>query len=418
MNEILNLLQKKQQELESKIVNNDVKISDIQYYGQIEIEDLKEPVYVVDKKADGKISKELYLGNEHIADINESGEIQIGKEYEIKIDSVKLLLTLKEIKPISLRKLEALRERGYEFEDDESNISNEKDRKVDEPEEDHDKDKTKESKDKVGTNKAKTSNKDIIIDMDKRITETKRFADLVPEVREKGIKEVRVRRKTMTEFEFYGINDAGEEVKIESLKRTEGISPNKMINQVNKDGTEVTKVQVLTMLKIEHGGNEQNSNEGFTVTLGDLGIPEVAYYRRAKSADLSLDDSSLYTSVPVNLENTNQKRTEKNVREFAERKINTRVDDNVEKANEILEDDKQEKTSLKNIDDNPYNDEANKMEDYIENLKEEACKRCKISREGLEKAINAVKGKDDTIEQQIEKAEELIIEQSRGNRNL
>ena len=109
------------------------------------------------------------------------------------------------------------------------------------------------------------NSKDAIINLDKKITETKTFRELVPELKEKGIVDVRVRRVDNTRFEFIGINNAGEIVRLESLEQTEGTNPNEDIIKVNEDGSSVEKEKTMTMLKIKPGENEQNSNEGFAM---------------------------------------------------------------------------------------------------------------------------------------------------------
>lgn len=156
------------------------------------------------------------------------------------------------------------------------------------------------------------------------------------------------------------------------------------------------------MLKIHTGENEGRENEGFTVKLGAYGIPEVNYYRRASQTDE-------YTSVPVNLENTNQKRTEQNVQEFMEKKRNTNVNDNIEKADDRIEQNENEETVLENIDDDHNNDKIDDSEILIE----EAANRCKISVEAFKQEMEKVDG--ESLEEKIENTEEEINEQFRGN---
>ena len=135
--------------------DSNTKITDIYYYNQIEIGDLKEPLYLVEKQIDGKNEKQLYLGDNYIANINENGEVQLGKEYEIKIDSVQLLLQLKKVHPLSLKRLEALRDNGYKFEEEQEKIKEENEKDEEEQEE------VKEEKDEeeLEKNIAEKSNK-------------------------------------------------------------------------------------------------------------------------------------------------------------------------------------------------------------------------------------------------------------------
>lgn len=166
---------------------------------------------------------------------------------------------------------------------------------------------------------------------------------------------------------------------------------------------EVEQDEVFYMCQIINGTNEQNGNEGFTVDI-EAGIPEVSYYRRSRDNE--------YTSVPVNLKTTNQKRTDREVREYAEKTRNPEVSDNIERANNILEE--QEETTLKNIDDNEYNDILDPEGEYEETLIKEAAKRCKMSEEGFRKVLEQERKEGEPIEQSIERAEDEVNEQARG----
>lgn len=238
--------------------------------------------------------------------------------------------------------------------------------------------------------------------MNKKITKTKSFSDLVPEVHEKGIQEIIVRRKDNTQFEFIGINEFGEEIELNTLSMTEGTNPNKDIINVSGDGKKVEENQVMTILKIENGENEGKQNEGFTVTLGTYGTPEINYYRRSKQ-------TNEYTSIPVNLINTNQKITDLDVREYMEKQTNTNVEDNIKRAKDRIENNENKETVLENIDDDPYND---KLVDSSEMQIRKAAKRCKISVEAFKMELEKQEG--DSLEEKIENAEEQINEEFRG----
>ena len=243
--------------------------------------------------------------------------------------------------------------------------------------------------------------------MDKKITEKQTFADLVPEVKQKRIQTVKVRRTSNTEFEFYGIDIAGNEVVLETLKPVEGTNPTKQINEVNQDGSKVAKNQVYAMLQVQSGGNEQNGNEGFTIDMREgTGTIEIAYYRRTRNNE--------YTSIPVNLTNTNQKRTEAEVREYLQKERNPNISDNIEKAENILK--QQETTSIENIDDDPTNDVSETRQEYEDKQIKEAAKRCRMTEEGFREVLEKEKKEGEPIEDSIERAEEEVNEQVRGGR--
>lgn len=392
MEEVLGKLRKfkKSQELN---LSDDVKIIDISYYGKINLSkndaDLsngtQEDLYLLKKEVNGKTELEFHTNKGLIATIGEGGIILISNEYKDLISDKEFLVQMQKVMPISLEKLEQIKNRNKESQNQTETMVNET------------------SSLKEDDNRQYIPNaKDIKIDMNKKITETKAFSDLVPEVKDKGIKDVIVRRKDGVNFEFIGINENNEEIPLQTLGQTEGTNPNQDIVEVNQDGSEVKKDQVLTMLKIRTGENQGREDEGFTVSLGEYGIPEVNYYRRASQTDE-------YTSIPVNLENTNQKRTELDVREFMEKKRNTNVNDNIEKANDRIEENESEETVIQNIDDDYSNDTIDDSEILIE----EAAKRCKISVEAFKQEMENVDG--ESLEEKIENTEEEINEQFIGN---
>lgn len=389
MQEVIKRIREFKSKQEEGIQNG--TILDIIYYGKINLSkndaDIEnqtvEEIYLVKKEVNGKTVQEFHTNNGTIATVGEEGTIEITENYRKLINSNEFLLQLRNARPVSLEKLEEI-----ESENKESTKS-----------EAHKEDKKQEKKEQYIENP-----KDPIIDLDKKITATKTFKELVPEVKQKGAVDVRARRIDNTRFEIIGINEYGEIIRLESLEQTEGTNPNEDIVKVNEDGSKVQKEKVSTMIKIKPGENEQKSNEGFTITLGEYGTPEVSYYRRANETDE-------YTSIPVNLKNTNQKNTDLEVKEYMEKERNTSVGDNIEKANDKIEHSEDEETTLENIDDNPYNDKLTSEEEI---MIQKAAARCKVSVESFKEELEKTTG--DTLEERIENAEEEINEQFRGNR--
>lgn len=380
---------------EEKSLNDENEaIIDVIYYGKINLSkndaelnnQTVEELYLVKKEVEGRTVQEFHTSNGVIATVGEEGQIEICEKYKQLINSNEFLLQLRDVMPLSLEKLE------------------EEERKKLESTEIKSKKQIKVKEDKAEKEQYIENSKDAIINLDKKITETKTFRELVPELKEKGIVDVRVRRVDNTRFEFIGINNAGEIVRLESLEQTEGTNPNEDIIKVNEDGSSVEKEKTMTMLKIKPGKNEQNSNEGFAITLGKYGIPEVSYYRRAKETDE-------YTSIPVNLKNTNQKNTDLEVRRYMEKSRNVTVDDNIKRANSEIEQSEDEGTTLDNIDDNPYNDT---LTDEEEIMIQKAASRCKVSIESFKEELEKVNG--ETLKERIEATEEEINEQYIGNR--
>ncbi len=371
-------------------------IIDISYYGKITLSkndpdisnETKEDLYLVKKETNEKTEIEFRTDKGVIATIGEAGQVQISQDFKELINENEFLLQLKNVIPLSLGKLEELEKAQNDKTGKKEQIS-----QIEE--------QTEEREEKDAPKKYIENPKDAKIDPTKKITGTKTFYDLLPEAKEKGVVAVVARRKSNLTFEFIGINSAGEEVKLQTLEQTEGTNPSKDIVEINADGSSVKKDQVSAMFKIKNGENEGNQNEGFTVKLGEYGVPEVSYYRRSS-------ELNEYSSIPVNLKNTNQKRTGRDVREYMEKTKNTTTNDNIERAKERIDSNENHETELKNIDDNPYND----IEDPSEIQIRKAAARCKVSVEEFKKELEKQAG--DTLEEKIEKAEDEINEQFRG----
>ncbi len=400
--ELIEQLEILKEELEKRAMEQgeQCNIQDIQYYKDItfdEIEGKEYPLFLVEKEVNGEIKRELQIGDTVIADIDKDNHVQMREGFFDK--ELLILIKLRDTAPISLKELEEM-EMSNENEREifKKGITN-KSKNVLEEEEKEDSSKQDDNEEN-GVKKG--SSNDIEIDINKKVTVDRTFADLVPEVKEKQLETVKIRRIDATRFEFYGINKDGQEVAVESLKTVEGTNPIKEITEVGANG-EVRKDDVLHLVQIVHGTNEQNGNEGFSVDM-EAGIPKVAYVRRSRDNE--------YTSVPVNLKNTNQKRTDKEVQEYAEKTRNPGVSDNIEKAEKILE--SQEETTLENIDDNENNDNRDTTLEYEETLIKDAAKRCKMSEEGFKRVLEQERKDGEPIEKSIERAEDEVNEQARG----
>jgi hypothetical protein len=411
--ELLKELEKLEIKLEEEAneKNEQFKIIDIKYYKHITFDKVKgekEPLYLIEKEVDGKIVKQLQAGDKVIADIAQDNTIILRED--VKDKSTIILMHLNNITPTSLRELQE-REKLHKLEQkQEQKTQNKKENKENK--------KQEEQKENNNQNPYSIAE----IDLDKPIVGKKNFRDLVPEIKEKEVEKVKVRRTglgTDNGFEFYGIGKNGEYIKLETLKRTEATNQTKEVNEIKDKGqnSKVEKNRVSAMFSLTNGTNEGHGNEGFTIDLSDgTGTPEVAYYRRARNYDENIKDSTRYESIPVSMKDTNQKRTTREARQHMEKSRNTDISDNIQKSNEILEE--QDETTLENIDDSPYNDNIETMEEYVGALIEEAAKECKVSVEGFKKIMEFVKSSNDTIKEQIEKTKDEIYKQMPGRRIL
>lgn len=360
-------------------------ILEIFYYTSILIGEETHPIYLVSKQIDGKIVKEIRTDKQRLASIDENGIIT--QEPDSPIDVMELLESLQTIQPVSQKERNQQEEYINVIEENSGSQKQKVQAK-------------KEVKQPIKQEEEKNNFYDAEIDIHQKITEDRNFADLVPEIKEKKIKQVKVKRMDATNYQIWGIDQDGNEMVLKSLIPTQGTNPQKEINQINYDGSKVEKSQVSSMYKIMNGTNEQNQNEGFTFNIGNTGEMQVMYYRRARG-------ENQYTSIPVHLKDTNQKYNRKQVREFAEKRMNPDIDNNIDKEEEILK--QEDQTSIEQVDDNPYNDKIEEI-DYVEKLIEDAAKRCKMSvkafRMEVEEQMEA--GKADTLREAIEKTEEEI----------
>lgn len=412
--ELLKELEKLENMLEEEANerNEQCKIIDIKYYKHITFDNVrgeKEPLYLIEKEVDGSIIRELQVGDRVIADIAEDNTIILRED--VKDKSTMILMHLNNITPTSLRELQEREELHKLEQKQEQKTQNKKENK-----------ENSKSQEEQKENNNKNPYSIAEIDLDKPIVGKKNFRELVPEIKEKEVEKVKVRRTglgTDNGFEFYGIGKNGEYIKLETLKRTEATNQTKEVNEIKDNGqnSKVEKNGVSAMFSLTNGTNEGHGNEGFTIDLSDgTGTPEVAYYRRARNYDENIKDSTRYESIPVSMKDTNQKRTTREARQHMEKSRNTDISDNIQRSNEILEE--QDETTLENIDDSPYNDNIETMEEYVDTLVEEAAKECKVSVKGFKAVMESVKSPNDTIKEQIKKAKDEIYEQIPGRRIL
>lgn len=388
MDKILEKLKIEKENLQQDLEENQ-EIIDILYYGEIVISkndpdkhnERKIDLYLVKKQINGEDVMELSTNGEKFAIVTEENKIIIQEKFKNLINEKELLLQLRNIKPMSLNRLEELQKQKAS------------------------KARTK----KVESTKNQENEQDEInkpkyiaeIDVNKKITPNKTIKELVPEVKQKNIQRVLIKSNSLGKMEFVGINENNEEINLESIVQTQGTNPTKDIVEVDKEGT-VSKNKVKSIMQIKQGTNEQNQNEGFTIDIGQYGIPEVNYYRRSK-------ETNEYTSIPVNLVNTNQKNTDSKVKDYIDKRKNTTVDDNIKRANNELNN--KDETELENIDDDPYNDK-----ETANILIKKAALRCKVSYKAF--MIEFEKASGDTIEEKIFNAEETLNEQYRGGKAL
>lgn len=111
-----------------------------------------------------------------------------------------------------------------------------------------------------------------------KITNEKSFEDIT-NMKDKYIKVFVVNSDSnsrgTSRFAFWGLRKDGEVEQIPGLEERDGVNTGKEICAINRDGSEVTKKQTTALFSLE--GKE----EGFALTIGQYGILETDYVRRA-----------------------------------------------------------------------------------------------------------------------------------------
>ena len=250
------------------------------------------------------------------------------------------------------------------------------------------------------------------IDPNSRVTQGETLADMIPEIKEKGIVKVGVVYSDYSKgqngkFSFVGIDKNGQIQTIDSLENTQGATTGQTITSINsRDGSLVEQEQVSGLVRINGRSTTNGQEEMLSVRVGQYGILEVDYVR----ADLSREKSERYLSAPI--ETKNQRPTSREVRDVMDKNRNTEIEGELERAEGEIERD--EDTQLRNIDDTASNDELTPDEVIVlENGKEKTIRKeaakAKVSPEEFARKYNERGGK--TPDEKIEAIHEEIEEE-------
>lgn len=250
------------------------------------------------------------------------------------------------------------------------------------------------------------------LDANVRVTQTETLADLIPELKEKGIQKIGVVYSDNIQgqngrFSFVGIDKDGKMQMIESLENIDGTTTGQKVTSINSiDGSLVEQEQVAGMVKLSDRTNTNGEEEYLSVRQGDYGIIEVDYVR----ADLSKPEDKRYISAPIETKNIYP--TTREVRDFMDRSYNPEINNELEKAEQEINRD--EETSMENIDDTASNDYLTPddiilLEDGTKTTLRKEADKAKVSPEEFTNRYNEMSGK--TPDEKIDKIQEEIIEE-------
>ena len=257
------------------------------------------------------------------------------------------------------------------------------------------------------------------LDANVRVTQTETLADLIPEIKEKGIEKIGVVYSDYSKgqngrFSFVGIDKDGQIQTIDSLQNIDGTTTGQKVTSINSvDGSIVEQEQVAGMVRLGDRGTTNGEEEYLSVRQGNYGIIEVDYVR----ADLSKPEDERYISAPI--ETKNLYPTTREVRDFMDRSKNPEVSDELKRAKAEI--DKDGETQTRNIDDTASNDQLTPddvivLEDGTETTLRKEAERDKVSPEEFTRRYNEMGGKtpDEKIDNLHEEIEEEFGAPSRG----
>lgn len=250
------------------------------------------------------------------------------------------------------------------------------------------------------------------LDANVRVTQTETLADLIPELKEKGIQKIGVVYSDNIQgqngrFSFVGIDKDGKMQILESLENIDGTTTGQKVTSINSiDGSLVEQEQVAGMVKLSDRTNTNGEEEYLSVRLDDYGTPEVDYVR----ADLSKPEDQRYISAPIETKNIYP--TTREVRDFMDRSYNPKIDKELERAEPEINRD--EETSIKNIDDTASNDYLTPddiilLEDGTKTTLRKEADKAKVSPEEFTERYNEMSGK--TPDEKIDTIQEEIVEE-------
>ena len=248
------------------------------------------------------------------------------------------------------------------------------------------------------------------IDPNTRVTQTETLADMIPEIKEKGIVKIGVVYSDQSKgqsgrFSFVGVDKDGKIHSIDSLENTQGTTTGQTVTSINsRDGSVVEEEQVAGMARINGRSRANGEEEFLSIKQGDYGTIEIDYVR----ADLSKDKDERYISAPI--ETKNIKATTREVRDFMDKSKNIDMTDELERSEAEI--DRDGETKMRNIDDTASNDELTPddiiiLEDGTKTTLRQEAQKDKVSAEEFTRRYNEKTGqtpdeKIDDIHDEIE----------------
>lgn len=348
--EILNQILK-DTELDNQKKLPDTKVLDVKYLGTIEFNGKQEEIYLLleqMEKEDGVIieieryynSEQEFLGGNNKSDQYE--KIILDKQYA---NEKELANKLEKLDKEGILDLNELEEEKIEKIAKTLGIKPEELEKVSEVSEKNQEKNQETNVDKKNLDKVSSKTE---IDASQKVTDKETMAGILNVEGQGFIKFHIVYSKKLkdnnntTPFTIVGEKEDGQIEKIDTLEQAYGNNPTKEINQLNRDGSKLKQnEQVNSIFRIK--GRDETQ---IAVDIGAIGTIEASVVRTPEQ------DNQEGISIPI--ETSNIRPTTRETREFINKQRNPRVKEEIERIKQHQEIGCEE-ISLKDIDDNPYN---------------------------------------------------------------
>lgn len=168
-----------------------------------------------------------------------------------------------------------------------------------------------------------------------------------------------------TKFTIMGIDKNGNAHEIEGLEQNFGKTPNKRVNEISRDGSEVEEEKLNSIYSIKG-----KTEEAIGINIGNHGTIEATYIRTPKEANKEA------ISTPIETKSTYY-RTTTEVKEFMNKQKNVHVNDNIKNIEKIKE--------LEGI------EETDNMElSQIDDIEGNSIKSIEFDKEYIDRAVNRI----------------------------
>lgn len=403
------------------------QVVDVKYLGTIEYNGEKKQIYSVleqHEKVDGaKIDVERYYteAGEFLGGNNKADGYNFIILDEKHQNEQKLLQSLNDLDKEGLTSLKKIEEERLEEIATSLGISKEEIKKISEINlEENQKEiegekvgKQKEEKEVLSKEEVEEISTKTEIETNQKVTDNETIAQML-NIQDKGYKSIGIvysdklkDNNNSTRFSIVGIKEDGSAEKIDTLEQGYGSNPTKNINTINRDGSKVEQEQVNSIFKVK--GKKETQ---LAVDIGSMGTIEASLVRTPQQ------DNEEAISIPI--ETSNIKPTTREVRELMNETKNPRIKEEIERVEEHQEFECE--PSIKDIDDNQYNDTHTHFEideEYLNNCATKILENDEIASiynrtDVIECLKENIEDENIDTEKLIEEVEEQMEESAKG----